>query len=41
LGVAFRPTPPVAQLAPISIRWGDLTALLYLQGVPKRDFVAG
>jgi phosphoserine phosphatase len=40
LGVAFRPTPPVAQLAPVIIRWGDLTALLYLQGVPKSDFVA-
>ena len=41
LGVAFRPTPRVAQLAPVIIRWGDLTALLYLQGVPKSDFVAG
>jgi phosphoserine phosphatase len=41
LGVAFRPTPPVAKLAPLTIRWGDLTALLYLQGVAKRDFVPG
>jgi phosphoserine phosphatase len=41
LGVAFQPTPAVAQLAPVFIRWGDLTALLYLQGVPKSDFVAG
>ena len=41
LGVAFRPTPRVAQLAPVIIRWGDLTALLYLQGVPKSNFVAG
>jgi phosphoserine phosphatase len=41
LGVAFRPTPPVAQRAPVIIRWGDLTALLYLQGVPKSEFVAG
>jgi phosphoserine phosphatase len=40
LGVAFRPTPTVAQLAPVIIRSGDLTALLYLQGVPKSDFVA-
>ena len=40
LGVAFRPTPPVAQLAPVIIRWSDLTALLYLQGVPRSDFVA-
>jgi phosphoserine phosphatase len=38
LGVAFRPTPAVA---PIVIRRGDLTALLYLQGVAKSDFVAG
>lgn len=41
LGVAFRPAPAVAQLAPVTIRWGDLRALLYLQGVAKRDFVAG
>lgn len=41
LGVAFRPAPAVAQLAPVTIRWGNLTALLYLQGVPKREFVAG
>ena len=40
LGVAFRPTPVVAELAPIAIRWGDLTALLYLQGVAKSSFVA-
>jgi phosphoserine phosphatase len=41
LGVAFRPTPGVARAAPITIRWGDLTALLYLQGVAKSDFVSG
>lgn len=40
LGVAFRPTPTVAQLSPVTIRWGDLTALLYLQGAAKTDFVA-
>ena len=39
LGVAFRPTPAVAKVAPVTIRWGDLTALLYLQGVAKSDFV--
>ena len=39
LGVAFRATPLVAQLAPVTIRWGDLTALLYLQGVAKSAFV--
>jgi phosphoserine phosphatase len=41
LGVAFRPTPPLAQRAAVTIRWGDLSALLYLQGVPRSDFVAG
>ena len=40
LGVAFRPTPAVAAVAPIVIRRGDLTALLYLQGVAKSDFVS-
>jgi phosphoserine phosphatase len=40
LGVAFRPTPVVAEVAPIAIRSGDLTALLYLQGVAKSGFVA-
>lgn len=38
LGVAFRPTPVVAELAPVAIRSGDLTALLYLQGVAKSSF---
>jgi phosphoserine phosphatase len=41
LGVAFRPTPAVAQVAPVTIRCGDLTALLFLQGVAKEGFVAG
>jgi phosphoserine phosphatase len=40
LGVAFRPTLAVAKAAPITIRQGDLTALLYLQGVAKRSFVS-
>jgi phosphoserine phosphatase len=26
LGVAFRPSPAVADVAPVIIRWGDLTA---------------
>jgi hypothetical protein len=38
--VTFRPTPPIAELAPVVIRWGDLTALLDLQGVPKNAFAA-
>jgi phosphoserine phosphatase len=39
LGVAFRPAPAVAAVAPVTIRRGDLTALLYLQGVAKTEFV--
>jgi phosphoserine phosphatase len=39
LGVAFRPTPALAKIAPVTIARGDLTALLYLQGVAKADFV--
>jgi phosphoserine phosphatase len=41
LGVAFRPGPAVAALAPVTVRWGDLTALLYLQGVAKDRFLPG
>jgi hypothetical protein len=40
LGVTFRPAPAVAAVAPITIRQGDLTALLYLQGVAKNAFVS-
>jgi phosphoserine phosphatase len=40
LGVAFRASPAVAAVAPHSIKWGDLTALLYLQGVAKGRFVS-
>ena len=39
LGVAFHPTPAVAAVAPIVIGRGDLTALLYLQGVARSEFV--
>lgn len=38
LGVAFHAKPTVAARAGISIRHGDLTALLYLQGYAGRDF---
>ena len=38
-GVAFRAKPTVAALAPFRIGHGDLTALLYLQGYAKSDFV--
>jgi phosphoserine phosphatase len=40
LGVAFRPAPAVAEVAPVAIRRGDLRALLYLQGVAKSSFVS-
>ena len=39
LGVAFRAKPAVAAAAGARIDHGDLTALLYLQGVTKTDFV--
>jgi phosphoserine phosphatase len=38
LGVAFRPHPAVAAQVSAVIRHGDLTALLYLQGIPKAQF---
>ena len=41
LGVAFRPHPRVAAAAPHTIRYGDLTALLHLQGYAASEFVAG
>ena len=39
LGVAFRAQPRVEAAAPAAIRYGDLTGLLYLQGIPKNEFV--
>ena len=39
-GVAFRPTPALAQAAPVILARGDLAALLYLQGVAKTGFVS-
>ncbi len=39
LGVAFRAKPVVAAEADASITYGDLTALLYLQGYAKDEFV--
>jgi len=38
LGVAFRAKPIVAAKAKASIRYGDLTALLYLQGYSRKEF---
>ena len=39
LGVAFHAKPAVAEAAHVRIDHGDLTALLYLQGIPQADFV--
>ena len=39
LGVAFHAKPAVAAAADIRIDHGDLTALLYLQGIPQAEFV--
>jgi phosphoserine phosphatase len=39
LGVAFRAHPVVRATMPVAITFGDLTALLYLQGIARRDFV--
>ncbi len=38
LGVALHAKPHVAARAPVSIRYGDLTALLYLQGYHRDEF---
>jgi phosphoserine phosphatase len=38
LGIAFRAHAPVAEASNAAIRVGNLTALLYLQGVPKDEF---
>jgi phosphoserine phosphatase len=40
LGVAFRAKPAVAAQVPVRIERGDLTALLYLQGYRRDEFVA-
>lgn len=40
LGVAYRAHTPVARASRVAIQVGDLTALLYLQGVPKVEFFA-
>ncbi len=38
LGVAFRAKPVVEEQAPAAIRYGDLTALLYIQGYRREEF---
>jgi phosphoserine phosphatase len=41
MGVAFRAKPAVAAKARLRIDHGDLTALLYLQGYRREEFVTG
>ncbi len=41
LGVAYRAKPKVAAAAHARIDHGDLTALLYAQGIERQDFVEG
>lgn len=41
LGVAYHAKSVVAESADVAINHGDLTALLYLQGIAKQDFVHG
>lgn len=41
MGVAFRAKPAVAAAARFTVEHGDLTALLYLQGYSKSEFVEG
>lgn len=39
LGVAYRPKPPARAAANAALDHGDLTAVLYLQGIPRSAFV--
>jgi phosphoserine phosphatase len=39
MGVAYRARPIVAEMAHARIDFGDLTALLYLQGYKREDFI--
>ena len=41
LGVAYRAKPKVAAVARARIDHGDLTALLYAQGIKRKEFVEG
>ena len=40
LGVAYRAHAPIVEESKVAIQVGDLTSLLYLQGVPKAKFFA-
>jgi phosphoserine phosphatase len=39
LGVGYHPRPALAEAANFSVRHGDLTALLYAQGIASRDWL--
>ncbi|WP_417686105.1 phosphoserine phosphatase SerB [Roseibium sp.] len=39
LGVAYRAKPAVAEAADARVDFGDLTALLYMQGYAQKDFI--
>ena len=39
LGVGYRPKPPLARVADGLIRFHDLTALLWMQGIPRSEWV--
>jgi phosphoserine phosphatase len=41
MGAGFHPRPQLAEAANFAVRHGDLTALLYAQGVPRGDWVLG
>ena len=41
MGVAFRAKPIVAERARARIDHGDLTALLYIQGYRREEFIDG
>jgi phosphoserine phosphatase len=39
LGVAFHAKPAVREKASVRVDYGDLTALLYIQGYTRSEFV--
>jgi phosphoserine phosphatase len=41
LGVGYHPRPALAEAANFSVRHGDLTALLFAQGLGKADWIQG
>jgi phosphoserine phosphatase len=40
LGVGYRPKPKLAAVADATLRFSDLTALLWAQGIPKKEWMA-